>query len=99
VAVSGQTILTSSQDFGPFVSRDAGKNWTSPYSPLAKGGGVAINPTDPTPCYAFTNARFSASVDGCQTFRAVAGPAWQNYASASNQNLIAFDPRDPSKVY
>ena len=99
VAVSGPTILTSSQDFSPFVSQDGGNTWTSPSGPLAEGGGVAINPADSTHCYAFTNSNFAVSVDGCQTFHAVTGPTWQNYVSASNQNLIAFDPRDPSKVY
>jgi hypothetical protein len=99
VAVSGQTILTSSQDFSPFVSRDAGKTWTSPSGPLAEGGGVAINPADPTHCYAFTSSNFALSVDGCQTFHGVNGPTWQNYVSASNQNLIAIDPHAPSNVY
>jgi uncharacterized protein (TIGR03437 family) len=99
VAVSGQTILTSSQDFGPFVSSDSGKTWSSPSGPLAESGGVAINPGDPTHCYAFTNANLSVSVDGCLTFQPVAGPTWQNYVAASNQNLISVDPHKPSNVY
>ena len=99
VAVSGQTILASAQDFGPFVSSDGGKTWSSPSGPLAESGGVAINPGDPTHCYAFTNANLAVSVDGCLTFQTVAGPTWQNYVGAPNQNLITVDPHNLSNVY
>lgn len=99
VAVSGQTILTSSQDFGPFLSADGGHTWTSPSGPLAESGAVAINPADPTHCYAMTNANLAVSTDSCQTFATVAGPTKNNYVGAANQNVIAVDPHSPSHVY
>jgi photosystem II stability/assembly factor-like uncharacterized protein len=101
VAVSGDTILLSSQDFGPFLSSDGGKTWRAPSGPLGEFGSVAINPADPSYCYAFTatGVVFAVSQDSCVTFRAVAGPIWQNYVSAANQNLITIDPNNPLTIY
>lgn len=99
VAVSGDTILTSSQDFGPFLSSDRGKTWSAPLGPLGEGGGVAINPGDPHYCYAFTITGFAYSHDSCVSFQYVNGPTWQNYVAAANQNLIAVDLNNPSTIY
>ncbi len=99
VAVNGNTILTSSQDFGPFVSLDAGKTWGNPTGPLAEGGAISINPGDPKYCYAFTISGFATSKNGCSTFTAVRGPTWKGFDRASSQNLITVDPRNPATIY
>ena len=100
VAVNGQTIFSSAQDFSPLVSFDGGATWNNPSGGgLAEGGAVAINPGNPTYCYAFTVAGFALSKDSCSTFAPVSGPIWQNYVSAANQNLITVDLRNPSTVY
>ena len=99
VAVSGQTILTASQDFGPFLSMDGGSTWGAPTGPLAEGGGVAINPGDSRYCYAVTGSGFAVSSDHCLTFSVVAGPSAEGWVSAANQNRITIDPHNPSLIY
>ncbi|MGA3019207.1 MAG: hypothetical protein ABSF62_18950 [Bryobacteraceae bacterium] len=110
VAVNGQTIFASAQDFGPLLTLDGGATWIQPggatlpeggsvASGLGEGGGGAINPGNPKYCYAFTTGGLSVSQDGCATFSPVAGPTWQNYVSAANENLITVDPLNAAAVY
>jgi photosystem II stability/assembly factor-like uncharacterized protein len=97
VAVAGRTIFASAQDFGPLVTFDGGAHWSG--ADGAEAGGVAINPTNANYCYSFTLSGYAFSSDGCTTFKFPVGPAWDNYVSAANQNLIAIDPRTPSTLY
>jgi photosystem II stability/assembly factor-like uncharacterized protein len=99
VATSGATILTSSQDFGPFISSNGGRTWSAPTGPLAETGSVAINPVKPSFCYAYTLSGFAVSQDGCSTFQAVVGPTWRYYAPLEQGNLITINPKNPSNVY
>ena len=98
VAVNGNTILASSQDFPPIVSFDGGKTWRE-VDVGGEGGGVAINPGDPRFCYSFTIYNLNVSQDGCVTFSGVPGPVWQSYVDGPNQNLITIDPHNPATIY
>ena len=102
-AASGNTILTSSQDFGPFVSTNRGNSWQGASGSVAEVGAVAINPGNSNYCYAFTSTGLAISKDGCLSFQSVAGPEWQYYnppdAPGSNQNSITVSPTQPSTVF
>ena len=101
---NGGTVLTSSQDFGPFVSIDGGNRWQGASGSVGEVGAVAINPGNPNYCYAFTQAGLAVSKDGCLSFQSAAGPAWQDYYSppdspGSNQNSITVSPTQPSTIF
>jgi photosystem II stability/assembly factor-like uncharacterized protein len=70
VAVSrdGQTVVTSLQDFGGFVSSDAGKTWTT-RADLYEDGFAEINPVNPRVCYWLDDADIRISTDGCRSYR------------------------------
>ena len=102
-AVNGNTILTSSQDFGPFVSKDGGQTWQGASGAVAEVGAVAINPGNPNYCYAYTTSGLAVSKDGCLSFQSVAGPSWQYYSPPdsppANQNSFTVSPTGPSTVF
>jgi hypothetical protein len=103
VAANGNTVLTSSQDFGPFVSTDGGKTWRGASGSVAEGGAVAINPGNPSYCYAFSGPGIAVSKDGCVSFESVAGPTWTSYnppdSPSAGQNSITISPTQPSTIF
>jgi len=106
VAVSGSTILTGVQDYGPILSFDGGENWqqhNSPGStlPVGENGFVRFNPGNPSYAYAYTGVGLQYSSDGGHTFNVA--PTLSDteftFKFASPPNQISVDKLNPSNVY
>jgi hypothetical protein len=102
VGVSGKTILTAVQDFGPIQSFDGGTTWATGTGIGGEGGTVVFNPVNPAFVYTFTTAGFQYSTDGGETFTSVSalggiGSEYDEYVGG--QDTIAVDPNNASTLY
>ncbi len=97
VGVSGATILTTAQDYGPITSTDGGTSWTSNIVG-SEGGVIAVNPANPAYVYIFFSGNPGSlwySEDGGQTFT----PSSSLSASPGGSDSLTFDPNNASILY
>lgn len=102
LAVNGQAILTSVQDFSPAESFDGGHSWnqlTGPNPPLGEDGVVAIDPNDPAHQYAYTVSGFQYSFDGGKTFQTSGSLPNSEFTFAGGSDTLALDPAHPGTMY
>lgn len=67
VAVRGQTVLVTMQDFAPARSIDGGRTWQTLETGSNENGTAYINPNASNLCYVVDNG-VAVSNDGCATF-------------------------------
>ena len=109
LAVTGNKIFTTAQDWSPIVSYDGGLEWSVAWNmtaPAAEVGSVAINPANSSDIYFFTGAGFQRSTDGGKTFTyvptydpSVYGTIPTFYPPVGESNLIGVNPTHPNIVY
>jgi hypothetical protein len=95
VSPNGETILTSVQDFGGFLTTDGGTDWSG--ADLEEDAFVELRPGDPSICYAYNEiAGLAESTNGCASFTGT-------QAGVSPSRLmttpIAFAPGHPLTMY
>lgn len=101
VAVSGSTVATTLQDFGPTVSPDGGLTWPNPVPATFEDGLAAINPGNAGTCYIFDGSGFHISTDGGRTFSLVTSIAVTGGFAywTIGPHIIATDAKTPLNVY
>ncbi len=103
ISPDGKTIVTSLQDFNSHVTHDGGSHWTELTSrafALYEDGFNELQPGNPKVCYAFDEASgFLVSNDGCTTYGSPSVAATKLLSSRLMTTPLAFDPKDPQKIY
>jgi hypothetical protein len=91
VSPDGSSLVAMLQDFGAAVSNDGGETWSQrPLGGLGENGQAAVNPFDPSQCYAFSTHGFFLSTDGCVTFTKTA-TNFKSFIGGQTANIWAFD--------
>lgn len=109
LAVTGDKIFTTVQDYSPIVSYDGGLEWSVAWNmsaPASEDGSVAINPTNSSDIYFFTTSGFQRSTNGGKTFTyvptynpSVYGTIPTFVPPVGESDLIGVDPSHPNVVY
>jgi hypothetical protein len=103
ISPDGRTIVTSLQDFDSHVTHDGGSHWTELTSrafALYEDGFNELQPGNPNVCYAFDEASgFLVSNDGCRTYASPSVTATKLLSSRLMTTPLAFDPKNPHKIY
>ncbi len=98
VSPNGRTVLVSLQDFESHVTTDGGKTWTVE-NPLYEDGYNELDQANPNVCYAYDEANgLSVSTDGCLHYR-FTGYYAGIYPSRLMTTPLAFDPKNPQRLY
>jgi hypothetical protein len=100
-ALGGETLLVTTQDFGPAASHNGGASWTGAFGGAAgqslfEGGDAEISPFDSATCVV-ANPGYGGvaySSDGCATFSATAGSP-----DLANVVGVSFDRSVRGRVY
>ncbi len=87
VAVHGNTVLVTMQDFPPARSTDGGATWQTLSVNSTENGNAYINPNQPTLCY-ILDSGINVSSDGCSSFSSQAIGA-----HISSTQPFATDPK------
>lgn len=103
ISPNGQTIVTSLQDFDSHVTHNGGRQWTESISrtfALYEDGFNELQPGNPNVCYAFDEASgLLVSSDGCTTYDSPSLEAKSLLSSRLMTTPLAFDPKNPQKLY
>ena len=101
-AIAGNSIVTAVQDFSSISSFDGGSTWTMGTQSGPAGGEdgtVAISPGNPSYLYTDTTGGFLYSADGGRTYHEPLGLPTTPLDRAGQNDVIAFDPNDTSRMY
>lgn len=103
ISPNGRTIVASLQDFDSHVTHNGGARWTESISrsfALYEDGFNELQPGNPNVCYAFDEASgLLVSSDGCTTYSSPSLEAKSLLSSRLMTTPLAFDPKNPRKLY